>query len=35
MNTYVEDLKELLEMFDLKTAVLVGFSAGGGEVAAA
>jgi len=33
MNTYAEDLSELLEMLDLKNAVLIGFSAGGGEVA--
>lgn len=33
MDTYAEDLSELLEALDLKSAVLIGFSAGGGEVA--
>ncbi len=33
MNTYADDLAELIEKLDLKGAVLVGFSAGGGEVA--
>jgi non-heme chloroperoxidase len=33
MDTYAEDLSELIETLDLKGAVLVGFSAGGGEVA--
>ena len=33
MNTYADDLSELIETLDLKGAVLVGFSAGGGEVA--
>ncbi len=33
MDTYADDLSELIEMLDLKGAVLVGFSAGGGEVA--
>jgi len=33
MDTYADDLVELMEMLDLKDAVLVGFSAGGGEVA--
>jgi non-heme chloroperoxidase len=33
MNTYADDLSELIEALDLKGAVLVGFSAGGGEVA--
>jgi non-heme chloroperoxidase len=32
MNTYADDLSELIEKLDLKGAVLVGFSAGGGEV---
>jgi non-heme chloroperoxidase len=32
MDTYAEDLSELIEKLDLKGAVLVGFSAGGGEV---
>ncbi|MDY0345748.1 MAG: alpha/beta hydrolase [Bacilli bacterium] len=32
MNTYADDLFELIEALDLKNAVLVGFSAGGGEV---
>ena len=33
MDTYADDLAELIETLDLKGAVLVGFSAGGGEVA--
>jgi non-heme chloroperoxidase len=33
MNTYADDLAALLEHLDLKAAVLVGFSTGGGEVA--
>jgi non-heme chloroperoxidase len=33
MDTYAEDLSELIEALDLTGAVLIGFSAGGGEVA--
>src|SRR5674536_168556 len=33
MNTYADDVSELIESLDLKGAVLIGFSAGGGEVA--
>ena len=33
MDTYADDLSELIEVLDLKNIVLVGFSAGGGEVA--
>jgi len=33
MTTYADDLANLLETLDLRQAVLVGFSAGGGEVA--
>lgn len=33
MDTYADDLSTLIETLDLKDAVLVGFSAGGGEVA--
>jgi len=33
MDTYADDLSELIERLDLKNAVLIGFSAGGGEVA--
>lgn len=33
MDTYADDLAKLLDTLDLKKAVLVGFSAGGGEVA--
>jgi len=33
MDTYADDLSELIEKLDLRTAVLIGFSAGGGEVA--
>ena len=33
MDTYADDLSELIETLDLKDVVLIGFSAGGGEVA--
>jgi non-heme chloroperoxidase len=33
MNTYADDLSELIENLDLRGVTLVGFSAGGGEVA--
>ena len=33
MDTYADDLSELIESLDLESAVLVGFSAGGGEIA--
>jgi non-heme chloroperoxidase len=33
MDTYADDLSELIQTLDLKSAVLIGFSAGGGEVA--
>ena len=33
MNTYADDLATLIEKLDLKSAVLIGFSTGGGEVA--
>jgi len=33
MDTYADDLAELMETLDLKEAVLICFSAGGGEVA--
>ena len=33
MDTYADDLSELMEKLDLKDAVLIGFSAGGGEIA--
>ena len=33
MDTYADDLSELIEMLDLKDVFLIGFSAGGGEVA--
>ena len=33
MDTYADDLSELIESLDLKSITLVGFSAGGGEVA--
>lgn len=33
MDTYADDLATLIETLDLKNAVLIGFSAGGGEVA--
>jgi non-heme chloroperoxidase len=32
MDTYADDLSEFIEKLDLREAVLVGFSAGGGEV---
>ena len=32
MNTYAEDLAQLIEQLDLKKAVLVGHSTGGGEI---
>lgn len=32
MDTYADDLSELLEKLDLKEVALIGFSAGGGEV---
>ena len=32
MNTYADDLSELIETLNLKNIVLIGFSAGGGEV---
>jgi Predicted hydrolases or acyltransferases (alpha/beta hydrolase superfamily) len=32
MDTYADDLSELIETLDLKSAILVGHSAGGGEV---
>src|SRR5262245_41995424 len=32
MNTYADDLAELMEQLDLKNAILVGHSTGGGEV---
>ena len=32
MNTYADDLSELIETLDLKDVILVGFSAGGGEI---
>ena len=32
MNTYADDLAELLNSLDLKDAILVGHSTGGGEV---
>jgi non-heme chloroperoxidase len=32
MDTYADDLSELIETLDLAEAVLIGFSAGGGEV---
>ena len=32
MDTYADDLSQLIEALDLKGAVLIGFSAGGGEV---
>ena len=32
MDTYADDLAQLIETLDLKDAVLIGFSAGGGEV---
>jgi non-heme chloroperoxidase len=33
MDTYADDLSELIEALDLQDAILIGFSAGGGEVA--
>lgn len=33
MDTYADDLSQLIETLDLQNAVLIGFSAGGGEVA--
>src|SRR3989338_325514 len=33
MDTYADDLAALIEKLDLKNIVLIGFSAGGGEVA--
>ncbi|MFA6506031.1 MAG: alpha/beta hydrolase [Treponemataceae bacterium] len=33
MNTYADDLSQLIESLGLEGAVLVGFSAGGGEIA--
>ena len=33
MDTYADDLAKLIETLDLKSAILIGFSAGGGEVA--
>jgi non-heme chloroperoxidase len=33
MDTYADDLSELIEHLDLKDIALIGFSAGGGEVA--
>jgi len=33
MNTYADDLAALMDMLDLRRAVLLGFSTGGGEVA--
>jgi non-heme chloroperoxidase len=33
MDTYADDLSALIETLDLQRAVLIGFSAGGGEVA--
>ena len=33
MDTYADDLSELIESLDLQNATLIGFSAGGGEVA--
>ena len=33
MDTYADDLSELIESLDLKSVALVGFSTGGGEVA--
>ena len=32
MNTYADDLADLMNNLDLKQAVLIGFSAGGGEI---
>jgi non-heme chloroperoxidase len=33
MDTYADDLAQLIEILELKDAVLIGFSTGGGEVA--
>ncbi len=33
MDTYADDLSELIELLDLEKVVLIGFSAGGGEIA--
>lgn len=33
MNTYADDLSEIIERLDLKNIILIGFSMGGGEVA--
>ena len=33
MDTYADDLSEIMEALDLNDAVLIGFSAGGGEIA--
>ncbi|MBC7942452.1 MAG: alpha/beta hydrolase, partial [Chitinophagaceae bacterium] len=33
MNTYADDLAAVMDKLDLKKAVMVGFSTGGGEVA--
>ena len=33
MNTYADDLATLIEALDLRDAILIGFSTGGGEVA--
>ena len=33
MNTYADDLAELMNTLDLTQAILIGFSAGGGEIA--
>src|SRR3984957_342100 len=33
INTYADDLSELIEKLDLKNAVIIGHSTGGGEVA--
>jgi Predicted hydrolases or acyltransferases (alpha/beta hydrolase superfamily) len=33
MDTYADDLSEIIEALNLKSIVLIGFSAGGGEVA--
>lgn len=33
MNTYADDLATVIETLDLRSAILVGFSTGGGEVA--
>jgi len=33
MNTYADDLAQLIETLDLKNAAVIGFSTGGGEIA--